>query len=423
MKVCIGCNSFDEMVDKKNFYPAFLAAYKGNSSRPSSEKYLNNLSKNLAEARRLLVTGKYKVGKYTTFMVYEPKPRKIKALPFKDRVIQHVLFDYINPRLDKTFIFYSYANRNGKGIHKGIEVEKGFLRKCGKGSYVIKGDIYHFFDSIDKDILMRLLYKKIRDIKILNLCRQFIYMDKKPTGIAIGNVTSQLFANVYLNELDHFVKDRLRIKNYIRYMDDFCINVKTKQEAKEILEKITIFLKEKLHLLLNGKTQIFPERQGVNFLGGMIKFSHVKIRHKTVKRIKHNINKWKKRLQDETMSRDLYIAVLYKQFNSWFGLASKLNCRTIIIKIYQMIEQLGIADPLDGKTNNKERINNIKKLLKHKYFLRMVTENTFKKIVKERKKHDKIYKEAEFYNDMDYKLHRFYDVYLKTGTVAFIHPG
>lgn len=148
------------------------------------------------------------------------------------------------------------------------------------------------------------------------------------SGIAIGNVTSQLFANVYLNELDHFVKDVLRLKYYVRFMDDFVINCKTKEKAITILAKVRKFLREFLKLELNSKTQIFPERQGVNFLGALIKYDSLKIRHKTVKRIKRRINKLSKRVkklnkrygenskQASFISKRMYVFYVYQSYAS-----------------------------------------------------------------------------------------------------------
>ena len=183
-KLCVGYNEYYKMISMKNIIRAYKNARKGNTRHDSVARYDQMLMLNLGTAYRLLYCGKYEVSPYNEFKVYEPKPRIIKALPFKDRVIQHVLFDYIAPKLEKTFIYDSYANRDGKGTHRGVYREQQFLRKAGKGSYIIKADIHHFFDSIDKVTLLNILYKKIKDKKIMKLCEQFIMFDDKPNGIA-----------------------------------------------------------------------------------------------------------------------------------------------------------------------------------------------------------------------------------------------
>lgn len=381
-KLCVGYNEYYKMISLKNILKAYRNARKGNTRHDSVARYERDLIINLGTARRLLYTGKYTVSQYNEFKVYEPKPRIIKALPFKDRVIQHVLFDYIAPKLEKTFIYDSYANREGKGTHKGVYREQKFLRACGKGSYIIKADIHHFFDSINKITLLNLLYKKIKDKKIMKLCEQFIMFDSKPNGIAIGNVTSQLFANVYLNELDHYVKDVLHVKYYVRFMDDFVINCKTKEEAKIILEKIRKFLRTFLGLELNSKTQIFPEKQGVNFLGAIIKYDSLKIRHKTVKRIKRRINRLSKKVRylnkkygENTnrailYSKKLYVFYVYQSYASWLGLARMFYCTSIINKINQKLKELYVNNPRDGKAL-------IKKIISNPYIPREVIKETF----------------------------------------------
>ena len=369
-KLCVGYNEYYKMISMKNIIRAYKNARKGNTRHDSVARYDQMLMLNLGTAYRLLYCGKYEVSPYNEFKVYEPKPRIIKALPFKDRVIQHVLFDYIAPKLEKTFIYDSYANRDGKGTHRGVYREQQFLRKAGKGSYIIKADIHHFFDSIDKITLLNILYKKIKDKKIMKLCEQFIMFDDKPNGIAIGNVTSQLFANVYLNELDHFVKDVLRIKYYVRFMDDFVINCKTKEEAITILAKVRKFLREFLKLELNSKTQIFPEKQGVNFLGALIKYDYLKIRHKTVKRIKRRINKLSKRVkklnkkygenskQASFISKRIYVFYVYQSYASWLGLAKMFYCTSIINKINKKLKELYVTNPKDGKSIMKKILSN-----------------------------------------------------------------
>lgn len=147
-------------------------------------------------------------------------------------------------------------------------------------------DVRKYFENINKDILYNILSRKIQDEKLLWLLKEIIYSNEEEKGLPIGNYTSQMFANIYLNEVDQYIKHKLHCKWYFRYMDDSIILVRTKQEAKEILQKIQAFLKEKLELELNSKTQIFKNKQGVNFCGYKINEYRLKLRDKRKKKTK-----------------------------------------------------------------------------------------------------------------------------------------
>ena len=159
--------------------------------------------------------------------------------------------------------------------------------------YILKMDIKKYFENIQKDILYEILKRKIKDKKILWLTKEIIYSNKGKIGLPIGNYTSQMYANIYLNELDQYVKHNLKCKYYFRYMDDGIILLKTKEKAKEILEAVQKFLKEKLKLELNQKTQIFKNKQGVNFCGYKINEYRLKIRDKGKRRLKKKIKSLK----------------------------------------------------------------------------------------------------------------------------------
>lgn len=168
-------------------------------------------------------------------------------------------------------------------MHKAcIDLQKQMLhcKRIWEEYYILKMDIKKYFENINKDILCNILFKKIQDKKLIWLIKQIIYSNKGEKGLPIGNYTSQMFANIYLNEMDQYIKHSLHCKYYFRYMDDSVILLKTKKDAQEILNKIEIFLKEKLQLELNKKTQIFKNKQGVNFCGYQIKEYRLKIRQK-----------------------------------------------------------------------------------------------------------------------------------------------
>ncbi len=214
-----------------------------------------------------------------------------------DRIVHRWVVDnFLEPFFVPTFIKNSYACLKNKGMHKAcLDLQKA-MRHCKiiwKEYYILKMDVTKFFENINKDKLYFILNKRIQDIKLLHLLKQIIYSNKGKCGLAIGNYTSQMFANIYLNEVDQYIKHKLHCKYYFRYMDDSVILIKTKEGAKQVLEKIKEYLKEKLDLELNKKTQIFKNKQGVNFCGYKIKEYRLKIRDRREKEIKKEDKKIK----------------------------------------------------------------------------------------------------------------------------------
>ena len=229
---------------------------------------------NLIRAMEDLENGTYEAGKYFVFKVYEPKERLIMALPFYDRVIQHMIVNIIEPIFCRRFIKHSYACQKDKGVHKASNTLARWLYnlqvKQGKKVYAIKADIHHYFQSIDHEILKKEIRRYIGDkdlIKILDyiIDNNGIYPDG--VGIPVGNLTSQVFANVYLNILDQYIKHELGVRYYVRYMDDFVILGEDIEELKEILAKIEVFVQQRLHLTLNTKTTILSAKNGIDFAG------------------------------------------------------------------------------------------------------------------------------------------------------------
>ncbi len=168
--------------------------------------------------------------------------------------------------------------------------------------YILKMDVRKYFQSINKNRLLEIIERKIKDKKVMWLVRKIIFSENTETGIAIGNYTSQLFANIYLNEVDQYIKHTLRVKYYYRYMDDSVVFVKTKEEAKDILIKIRNFLQKELFLELNSKTQIFKNKQGINFCGYKINEYRIKLRDKGKKKLKRKILKLKEKIKNEEMT-------------------------------------------------------------------------------------------------------------------------
>lgn len=248
---------------------------------------------NLLRAMEDLREGTYKAGQYFVFKVFEPKERLIMALPFYDRVIQHMIVNVIEPIFNKRFITHSYACRKEKGVHEASNTLARWLYnlqvKQGKKIYAIKADVHHYFQSIDHEILKAEVRRYISDKRVLKLIdyvidHNGIYPEGK--GIPVGNLTSQLFANVYLNILDQYIKHELGVRYYIRYMDDFIILSEDPEELRELLVKIDTFLEDKLHLSLNPKTTILAAKNGVDFVGYRHFPSFIIVRKEATRRIK-----------------------------------------------------------------------------------------------------------------------------------------
>ena len=277
-------NEFDKKLSYENLMQAHKLSRKGKGYR--KEIILFNLKQEeyIMWLYEKLKTGTYKHSGYAVFYVTEPKLRKIEKSKYIDRIVHRFVVDnFLEPYFVPTFVNTSYACLKGRGMHTAcIEVQKAMkhLSRTWGRYYILKMDVRKYFQNIDKDILYKILNKKIQDNKLLWLLKEIIYSNEGKKGLAIGNYTSQMFANIYLNEIDQYVKNNLKCKYYFRYLDDSIAMFKTKEEAKIALERITVFLKDRLELELNEKTQIFKNTQGINFCGYKINENRLKIRDK-----------------------------------------------------------------------------------------------------------------------------------------------
>jgi len=295
-------NLYEKICSFENLYLAYLKARKCKRYRNEILKFSYNLEENLLKLRKELLSQSYRHGPYRTFIVNDSKKRIIKAAPFRDRVVHHALCNLIEPIFDRGFIYNTYACRKEKGTHRAIKRLEGFLRSISdrgvmlKDTYCLQCDISKYFANIDHKILTSFIKRKIKDEKALWLIEKIIkssYEHKifknlfefRLSGIPIGNLTSQLFANIYLNELDQFIKHKLREKHYLRYMDDFVILYADKKHLHELKKLIQEFLQEKLKLKFHPKkANIFPVRQGIDFLGYRIFKEYKLLRKSTIKR-------------------------------------------------------------------------------------------------------------------------------------------
>lgn len=286
-------NEFDKYLTYEKLMEAHQLSRKGKVCR--KEVILFELKKEeyITWLLEELQAGRYKHGGYREFYVSVPKRRKVEASRYMDRIVHRWLVDNFLKRYFETqFIDTSYACIEGRGMHKAAKDMQKAMKHCHKiwGTYyILKMDVAKYFQNIDKGILMEILQRKIKDRKLLCLIQTIIYSQKTEKSLPIGNYTSQTFANIYLNEVDQYAKKELKCKYYFRYMDDTAILLKTKEEAVEVLRKIREFLKEKLELELNNKTQIFKSKQGVNFCGYKINEYRLKIRDRGKRNLKYKV--------------------------------------------------------------------------------------------------------------------------------------
>lgn len=252
---------FDQIADLDHLYQAYRTARQGHTMAGSHLRFAEDLGTNLATIRRRLLAGTWRTGPYTHFVVHEPKRRQIAALPFADRVVHHALHAVIEPIWEARYIHDSYACRVGKGTHFGIDRMQHMIRSCtdvhGR-CYALKADIAGYFYSVDHATLKRLVRRHVACTRTLVLIDEIIDSPGGTVGIPIGNLTSQLFANIYLHHLDRHVKQDRRERWYARYMDDFAIFGPDKDHLHDLRRHLEAWLADELRLSLNHKTQVRP---------------------------------------------------------------------------------------------------------------------------------------------------------------------
>lgn len=326
-------NIFYDKLKFKNMLEAYERAAKGKKDCKEVINYEMDLANNITQTLKELYYGRYQVGKYREFQIYEPKKRIIQSLPFKDRIVQQwYVEEFIKKIFVPKFIEDTYACIDNRGVHKGIKKLNRYIHNYGnvnENLYILKCDISKFFYSINKEILFEIIEKKVKDKQFLQLTKMLIYHNNEPVGIPIGNYTSQYFANIYLNELDHFVKEKLKIKYYVRYMDDFILLLKDKQQAKEVLKQIEEYLDKNLELKLNKKTNYFKLKQGVIFCGYKIHKDYILLKKDNKKKIYKKVKKWNK-LYD---NKKLNLREASMKLNSWTGHAQNANSYFLIKKV------------------------------------------------------------------------------------------
>jgi len=292
-------HKFEDLISIDNLLLAWRGFIKGKRNKKDVQEFQFNLMDNILSLHEDLKNLIYKHGGYECFKVNDPKPRVIHKASVRDRLLHHAVYRILYPFFDKTFISDSFSCRNGKGTHKAINRFREFAyivsENNTKTCWVLKCDIKKFFASIDQNILIKILQNSIVGENILNLLKEIIF-SFKPNGLPLGNLTSQLFSNIYLDELDQFVKHKLKAKHYIRYADDFVTLSGNRDYLGGVLLGIKGFLESKLRLQLHpGKVFIKTLSSGVDFLGWVNFTDHRVLRTKTKKRafvrLKNNPNR------------------------------------------------------------------------------------------------------------------------------------
>ena len=348
-------NVFDIIFSMENLYGALKDASRGRRYQRDVLEFNSDAWDNLLELREEVLSGKYTIDKYHIFYVHEPKLRMIMSIEFRHRIIQWAIYRVINPMLVPGYITDSYGCIPGRGALGAMQRLKYWLeladRKEGEEWYYLKLDISKYFYRISHEKLKQILAKKIKDQRSLNILYSIIDCQhtpfglppgKKPedvplkerlfdVGMPIGNLLSQLFANIYLDMLDQFCKRVLGIHCYVRYMDDVIILSNSKEELRMWKDRIQVFLETELELNLNDKTCIRPIGQGIEFVGYRVWADKVFLRKSTTLRIKRSL----KGIRDLYVAGKISLEKVTETFTCYIGMLSHTDSKALEEKLYE----------------------------------------------------------------------------------------
>lgn len=300
-------NLYADIVSFDNLWRAAYRARQGKRARPDALLFHYDLEHNLLALQKDLVEKTYAPGRYRSFYIRDPKRRLISAAPYRDRIVHHAVCQVVEPLFERTFVCHSYANRVGKGTHRALDRCSAL---CRRYRYVLKCDIEKYFPSMDHQVLKECLRRKIKCSHTLWLLDRLIdhsnpqeevvrYFPgdtlftpwERRRGIPIGNLTSQFFANVYLNGFDHYVTERLRPSGYVRFVDDFLLFADDKAFLHGVLPCLQAYLDDLRLRLHPRKCQVLPVRCGVVFLGWQVFSDHRRLRRSTGVRIQRRLRR------------------------------------------------------------------------------------------------------------------------------------
>ncbi len=330
-------NLWNDLVSFPNLLHAAYRAQRGKRFRPATAKFHYHLEQELWTLHGELKDRTYRPGPYRTFKIHEPKERIISAAPYRDRVVHHALCNLLEPIFERRFLSDSNACRQGKGTHAAV---RRCLQHERHHRYALKADVRKFFPSLDHELLKAQLARVIKDPHVLWLVGLLIdhsnpqedVQDWFPgddlftpasrrRGLPLGNQTSQFFANVYLDALDHFVTDRLGLGAYLRYVDDFVIFHDDRRRLAEAREQVSAFLAELRLTLHPNKSVVFPTRQGLPFLGYRVWRSHLGLVKANVFRFRRRL----RRLQNHYAAQQITAEEVQMRLAGWIGHASQAD--------------------------------------------------------------------------------------------------
>lgn len=291
---------FKNIVSLTNLFFVWDEFKKGKQQKPDVMMFERHLEDNIFALHEELITGKYKHQSYYTFHIYDPKFRIINKATVRDRVVHHLCYEQLEKIFQPTFIYHLYSCQNGKGVHLAVENVSKALRKISKNYtmpvWSLKMDIKKFFASVDQKVLLNLLKKRITDNSFFNLLETIIsgYCSDQGVGrgMSIGNLTSQIFANIYLSPLDNFAKHTLREKYYFRYADDFLFLHTDRSHLEEIEKRVIEFALQELHLIVHPNKIIYRKfSQGIDWLGYVLLPHYRVLRSSTKRRMFKNMGR------------------------------------------------------------------------------------------------------------------------------------
>jgi RNA-directed DNA polymerase len=345
-------NTWEKIVAFENLLAAAQQAQKGKRYRPNVLAFNAEREKNLIQLQTELKEQTYCPSEYRSFRIEDPKPRLISAAPYRDRIVHHALCRVIVPIIERTFIHDSYANRTGFGTHRALKRFTSFARHH---RYILQCDIRQYFPSIDHEILKTILHRKLKCPSTLALidliidssnpqepvCDYYLGDDlltplQRRKGLPIGNLTSQFFANVYLDGFDHFVKETLKNQSYLRYVDDFALfsdNKEILQQARPAVETYLTTLRLKIHPI---KSQLFATACGANFVGYRVLPDRIRVRNDNLRRGRERLQHLQTQLAAGILSQNEFD----RRLTAWFGHLSHADSHHLRQKILQSINTL-----------------------------------------------------------------------------------
>lgn len=345
-------NLWDRFISKENFYLAWRLTKKGRSRRRDVRKFEKNLDANLEALRQKVIDGKFKTSKYQTKYIKEnTKRRLIYILPLEDRIVQHAIINIIEPIFVKRFIDQTYGCISGRGQLNGSK----YVRKHIKNyEWCLKTDVRKFYPTIDQQVLYDSICRVIKDKNLLVIIKDIVFSIEGGKNCPIGNLCSQLFGNVYLDNLDRYVKHTLKVKHYCRYCDDCVFFGHTKEELFEVKKKVKEFVETKLLQELSF-AEVFRTKQGIDFLGYRHFNGYTILRKRTALKFKRALTKIKSGKDKRTLLERLSTINSYKGYAEHcytYNLIRKLEMnKTIANMTIKEFKEIGAKPdlPLCGK--------------------------------------------------------------------------